>query len=189
MSSSFDKYLLKLDDRYPRLKIPVKTADVLKHLEKKFANPQQYVAVTELRAAAGTKYSQQAFDFWVMDCFPSNHHERTCFEVKVSRADFLKEIKDPRKRRMGLALSNRFYFIAPEGIVKIEEVPPECGLYELYWTNVEYSWYRDAEQKIVEPYLIEKHTIQAPRRDPNGLSWAFVAALARSVQNKSGING
>lgn len=39
--------------------------------------------------------------------------KRVCYEVKISRADFLSELKQPIKRRIGLRYSNEFYFVTP----------------------------------------------------------------------------
>ena len=50
------------------------------------------------------------------------------FEIKSSRADFLKEIKTPEKRQPALKYSNRFYFVMPKEIATPGEIPMECGL-------------------------------------------------------------
>ena len=63
-------------------------------------------------------------------------HERHAIEVKVSRSDFLSELKKPSKRRDFVRHSHRFYFATPAKLVKPEEIPPECGLLEIHGTRV-----------------------------------------------------
>ena len=64
----------------------------------------------------------------ILDALEKRHEGN---EIKVSRADFLAEIKrKPLKRRAGLRLSNESYFVAPKGIIEIDELPPEAGLLE-----------------------------------------------------------
>jgi hypothetical protein len=57
--------------------------------------------------------------------------KRVCYEVKTSRADFLCELKQPLKRRIGLRYSNEFYFVTPAGLLNTSELPIECGLVEV----------------------------------------------------------
>jgi len=53
---------------------------------------------------------------------------REAFEIKVNRRDFLEEVKNPNKRRRAYAVCDAYWFAVPEGLVKADEVPPECGL-------------------------------------------------------------
>ena len=39
---------------------------------------------------------------------------RVAYEIKTSRSDFLREIREPRKRRAALRVSNQFYFVTPQ---------------------------------------------------------------------------
>ena len=50
------------------------------------------------------------------------------FEVKVRRADLLSDLKKPEKRASYIALSSECYYVLAEGIAKVEEIPPECGV-------------------------------------------------------------
>ena len=45
--------------------------------------------------------------------FRTPQMKRVCYEVKTSRADFLSELKQPLKRRIGMRYSNEFYFVTP----------------------------------------------------------------------------
>lgn len=49
-------------------------------------------------------------------------------EVKVSRSDFLADIAKPSKRAGYAAISEKFYYVAPEGLLRPEEMPEDAGL-------------------------------------------------------------
>lgn len=49
------------------------------------------------------------------------------FEIKVKRADFLKEIRTAKWKGY-LEYCHRFYFASLSGVIDKEEVPDECGL-------------------------------------------------------------
>ena len=55
----------------------------------------------------------------------------TAVEVKVSRSDWLSELKDPMKRAPIVAISARFYFASPAGMTLPAELPEGCGLIEI----------------------------------------------------------
>lgn len=56
---------------------------------------------------------------------------RVAYEIKVSRADFLAEVRNPEKRTKAIELSNQFYFAAPKGLLRASEIPEDCGLVEV----------------------------------------------------------
>jgi len=115
-------------------------------------------------------------DAWALSCFPSKRHEIVAYEVKVTRSDFRNEIKIPRKRLPALRWSNRFYFVAPKGIIPPEEVPMECGLIEVSWRGkipFRPSWWSE--------WTFEK-TIVAPWRDVQPPTWGLVASLLRQMR-------
>ncbi len=71
---------------------------------------------------------EQRFDGWAINCYPSKGHVKVAFEIKVSRSDFLSEVNNPNKRKQAIELSNEFYFVVPEGLVEVEEIPDDSGL-------------------------------------------------------------
>jgi len=54
------------------------------------------------------------------------------FEIKVSRSDFLAELKNHRKRLNAMELANEFLFAAPVGMIDPKELPEGCGLVEIH---------------------------------------------------------
>jgi hypothetical protein len=57
-------------------------------------------------------------------------YERIGMEIKVSRADFLREVRDPGKRQAWHNMVHRFAYVAPAGMIGRHEVPEGCGLLE-----------------------------------------------------------
>lgn len=54
--------------------------------------------------------------------------EVIAFEIKVSRADFFAELKNPSKRMRVSNNCSQFYYVTPYGLVLGHEVPDGCGL-------------------------------------------------------------
>src|SRR5215831_5750364 len=95
------------------------------------ASPAEWLFFRELRVGTGRQNgSEQRLDAFALNTLPHTAMKRVCYEVKVSRSDFLVELKRPLKRRVGMRYSNEFYFVAPAGLIALSEVPSECGLIE-----------------------------------------------------------
>ncbi|MHA1613307.1 MAG: hypothetical protein ACTSW7_03745 [Candidatus Thorarchaeota archaeon] len=150
-------------------RVNLKTRDILNALESRYKG-NEYAFFLELRVgtgydtAKGLPGSEQRIDAFAMSCWPSSGFERTSFEIKVSRGDWLKELKRPYKRLIAHRLCNRFYFVTPKGLISKEEIPLECGLMEV-----------DKEHNL-------RIKIQAPFHESDAPTWIFVASLARRVK-------
>lgn len=59
----------------------------------------------------------------------NGNQSRTAVEVKVSRADFFRDTLE--KRAPWMAVVHRFVYATPPGLVRLEEVPEGCGLWEV----------------------------------------------------------
>ncbi len=95
------------------------------------ASKTEWMFLRELRVGTGFRNrSSQRVDAFALNCLPHLSMKRVCYEVKVSRADYLSELKHPLKRRMGLRYSNEFYFVTPPELLTPDEIPVECGLME-----------------------------------------------------------
>lgn len=53
-------------------------------------------------------------------------------EVKVSRSDFLADSKKPHRNGETLGIGDFRYYMCPEGLIKIDDLPPRWGL---IWVN------------------------------------------------------
>lgn len=69
-------------------------------------------------------------DGLAFNCYPSTGHKIIGYEVKISRGDFLAELKQPEKRKIAVELCDEFYFACPKGLIKPSEIPSDCGLIE-----------------------------------------------------------
>jgi len=150
------------------------------------SRPAEWLFLRELRVGTGHRnQAAQRLDAFALNCLPHQAMKRVCYEVKVSRADFLGELKHPLKRRIGMRYSNEFYFVTPSGLLAPGEVPVECGLIEAGCATFD-QW----------KLLIKRHagffnydperreycmvTVPAPWRDTPGPTWEFVAAMLRN---------
>lgn len=154
------------------------------------ASRAEWLFLRELRVGTGFRNgSAQRLDAFALNSLPHTGMKRICYEVKISRADYLAEIKHPLKRRLGLRYSNEFYFVTPPGLVQVAEVPPECGLIEAGHSSPE-EWramsLRQAGFFYYEPESCEYCliTIPAPWRDTPGPTWQFVAAMMRNQRRE-----
>lgn len=138
----------------------MRAADVLRALMPRYEPP--WACWPELRV--GTHRSAdvgQRMDLWAIATWPAAHFERVAIEIKVSRGDYRSEVARPQKRAAAMLLSNRFYFAVPHGLVRVEEVPVDCGLIEVW------------------PSGRTEATLEAPWRDVPPPTTRFLAALAK----------
>ena len=105
-------------------------ASPLDILEKAMhSSRSEWIFLRELRVGTGRRNGDaQRLDAFALNSLPYTGMKRICYEVKVSRADFLCEIKRPLKRRIGMRYSNEFYFVTPPSLIDVSELPAECGL-------------------------------------------------------------
>ena len=149
------------------------------------ASPSEWLFFRELRVGTGRQNGgAQRLDAFALNTLPHTAMKRVCYEVKTSRGDFLTELKQPLKRRIGMRYSNEFYFVTPAALVTPAEIPADCGLVEAGYAAVA-GWKQ----------LISRHagffnydpetraycmiTVPAPWRDTPGPTWQLVAAMLR----------
>jgi len=51
-----------------------------------------------------------------------------CYEIKVSRSDFLVDLKNPEKRGAAMKISEAMYYVCPKDMIKVSEIPDGFGL-------------------------------------------------------------
>ncbi len=171
----------------PALAAPISDAPALLDILERalHASRSEWIFLRELRAGAGHRNNAaQRLDAFALNCLPHLAMKRVCYEVKTSRADFLCELRNPLKRRIGMRYSNEFYFVTPACLLKPEEVPVECGLIEAGFATWE-EWKRLIKRQAgffhfhPETGSYCMVTIPAPWRDTPGPTWQFVAAMFR----------
>lgn len=146
----------------------------------------EWIFLRELRVGTGLRStSAQRLDGFALNCLPHREMKRVCYEIKLSRADFLCEMRHPLKRRIGLRYSNEFYFVSPAGVLATGEIPLECGLIEVGVAQNEESKHLIRSHQgffYIEPrsciYCLV--AIPAPWRDTPGPTWQLLAAMLRN---------
>ena len=72
---------------------------------------------------------ERRIDAYALHTWPSKKLLRRAYEVKASRTDLLRELKDPKKRQAAMALSNQFYFVVADEVKFLTaELPDDVGL-------------------------------------------------------------
>jgi len=147
-----------------------KTEKILDRLMNKLTSRHRCnVLFPELRLGSGyADVAQRRIDLFMISAEKGNY--TTAFEIKVSRGDFLKDIKDVLKQRGTRLYSSNFYYVAPKGMIKPEEVPMWAGL-------LEYDFEENQFYK----------RIPAPLQSRNTPSWGLICSLVRRVRENSGL--
>jgi hypothetical protein len=154
------------------------------------ATQSEWLFLRELRVGTGRRNGDaQRLDAFALNSLPYTGMKRICYEVKISRGDFLAELKHPLKRRIGMRYSNEFYFVTPPDMVEVREIPAECGLIEAGLATVE-EWktlmsrqagFFDFDPQTQEFCLIR---VPAPWRDTPGPTWQLLAAMLRNQRRE-----
>jgi hypothetical protein len=96
-------------------------------LRIRHGDSRQWVFLTQLLTPTG-----RLIDAYAIDCYYSHRYKRIAYEIKVSRSDFISELKEPGKRVSAMHHSDEFYFVAPKGMLDKGDIPEGCGLVKVY---------------------------------------------------------
>lgn len=88
---------------------------------------REWAFLTEVPNGTGTAKSRSC-DAMSMSLWPSKGLHIHGHEIKVTRSDWLQEIQDPTKSHAFSRHCHYWWIVAPKGVVKIEEMPPNWGL-------------------------------------------------------------
>lgn len=101
----------------------MQSSEIIELLRQRHAGDSAYSEVKTGSTTMARKGELRKLDFWAM--LPTwSPPTAIGYEIKVSRSDFLKDNKWPEY----LNYCNQFYFVAPNGLIKPDEIPPEVGL-------------------------------------------------------------
>jgi hypothetical protein len=148
----------------------------------------EWIFFRELKVGTGHRHgSLQRLDAFALNCLRHQAMRRICYELKISRADFLSELNQPVKRRMGMRYSNEFYFVTPHGLVDYGEIPVGCGLIEIGQGRADaVSAGRNHAMGLgwSDPEARYSCTVAVPAcwRDTEAPTWQFAAAMLRNQQ-------
>lgn len=144
----------------PKRSKPVTSADIVGALARRYA-PPGWAFFEQVARGTGSKADGWA-DAMALSLWPSRGIELYGFEVKISRGDWLRELKNPAKADKIAVLCHRWWIVAAPGCVQASELPPNWGLIELRSGKL---W----------------DVVQATAIAPKALDWGFLAALLRRV--------
>lgn len=123
----------------------------------------QYVCASEVCEGTGARSGRRA-DFLVVCCWPSDNYDLIGFEIKVSRPDWLTELRQPNKAEAISRYCTHWYIAAPKGVLVTEELPTG-------WGYMEIGTHNDA-----------RTVVKASRvAHPDHISPGFLASLVRRV--------
>lgn len=100
--------------------------DMLQLIRAKFQEPE-YAVLYKVTDGTGSNYSRIC-DAIAVNLWPSRGNAVHGFEVKVSRTDWTRELKNPAKADAIACYCDYWWIVAPEGIVQDGELPPTWGL-------------------------------------------------------------
>src|SRR5450755_3192083 len=107
-----------------------KTLKVIEALRKMYPHPDHAI-IFEFRGGTGLSRESRA-DAIAMDLWPSRGLELIGFEIKTSRQDWLREVKDPEKSEQMKQFCDRWYLVVDDpAIVRgwpEKELPEDWGL-------------------------------------------------------------
>ena len=160
-----------------------KTSVMLEVVQTYFGNTERNTIIfPELRLGSGYGGISERR----VDCFtisPNKGHITTAFEIKASRGDFLKDIRNGIKQRGARMYSNYFYYVAPIGMIKEEEIPVWAGLVEIDIEKAQEclkkSWIKRDTHRVGEAM---RFPIPAPYFEKTNPTWGLVCAIIRKYQ-------
>lgn len=126
--------------------------------------PPEWCLFFEVADDTGTRARRYA-DAVAMSIWPSRGYAIHGYEIKVSRSDFMNEMKDPSKADAVGKYCDFWWLATPKGLVEPEELPITWGLVELTGAGLR----------------VKK---KAPQREkPESVTRGFLAALIRRGQD------
>lgn len=125
-------------------------------------NGPRYVTAEHVRNDAGFRAMRTA-DLIALDLWPAQGNELIGHEVKVSRADWLTELRDPTKAEAFKRHMDRWFLVAPAGVAQPEELPDGWGL------------------MLVDDAGRTKVKVRAPKLTPEPMPRGMLAAFTRAT--------
>ena len=145
----------------------VTAKDVLSAIFARHSGPE-WCRFAEVSQSTGAASGRRA-DAVCLNVWPSKGFAIHGFEIKVTRADFLHEMKDITKADAVGKFCDFWWLAAPKGIVSVDELPASWGLMELHANGL-------------------KINKQAPKREnPVEFTRGFTASLLRKSRDADDI--
>lgn len=146
--------------------LTVRETDLVEALRKLYPQARGWILLPQVRDATGAGAGRTA-DAIAMNAWPSRGLEVHGFEVKATRADWLRELRQPAKAESVFAFCDRWWLVTPD------VAPPIVTPLELPggWGHI-----------VVKPKGPAAVDHEAPKLTPKPLDRVFVAALLRALE-------
>jgi hypothetical protein len=142
--------------------VPVSSHTILETLQTKLWVGDPYAWLFEVRNGTGWQRDVRSADALCISCWPSRGIYCHGIEVKISRSDWVRELKNPEKSCAIQKYCKYWWVAAPPGIVRLAELPENWGLIEV---------------QPPRSYKVEKKAPELKAEEPN---WTFVASALRN---------
>lgn len=104
----------------------MKAGEVKDLLRDMHSDVSRWVTAEEVPVKTGG--GNRRLDFVAMECWESRGHALWGFEVKVSKADLAREIRDPSKHTCFFECLDYYSIAVPEEIVDVDAIPEAWGI-------------------------------------------------------------
>lgn len=136
-----------------------KASDLLCMIRARYQGPE-WAVLDEIHDGTG-RSSTRRFDAVAFNCWPSHNFIRLGFEIKISRADFSKELAAHEKRAALEKHCHEVYFVVGPDVCAAREIPEPWGLLEVRGNKLHCT--RKASHRNVDT-MAEKFAVCAIRR-------------------------
>jgi hypothetical protein len=153
-----------------------KAEDLVALIRKRYAtesNGYNPCVVLEQVPDGTGMFQSRWIDVAVFQMWASKGLTRSAFEVKVSRSDFLSELQHPEKHFWCKESFHHFWFVAPKGVIQLEELPDRAG------------WMYPRGQKLYTARAAK--TNENPKLDDHLLA-AFLRAAHKEIEKSRQVN-
>lgn len=138
-------------------------------LRQRYSAPE-WAFLAQVKNRTGFGGQERYLDGLAMNLYPSRGLEVYGFEIKVSRSDWLHELKQPNKAEHTLCYCDKFWVVTPDeinglSIIRDGELPPTWG------------WLVVKEDKI-------RVKVNAPSLTPKPLDRTFVGSILRNMDEQ-----
>lgn len=141
---------------------------VISHLlRERYAAPEWAYLVQVSNGTGWVRSTKRWADALALNLWPSRGLELLGFEIKVSRSDWLKELKDPAKSSDIQGFCDRWWLVAgDDSIVRVGELPSTWGLMVV----------KNNKLKVV---------VEAPKLESKAVDRPMLCSILRCVSDQS----
>lgn len=150
----------------------ITAADIRKLISERYRDQRQYAVAYEVGNSTGAGQYRR-IDVVAVNCYASKGFAIEGIEIKVSRADLMREVQDASKHNIFFPNLDYYSVAFPDGIAKPSELPDNWGIYTI----------KDGKLRTTrKPKPLHDEGLKA-------LDKGFAAALCRCMATQSPAKG